>query len=62
MGYNPWGCKESDATEHACTHTHLFFCFLVFFCSMKLLSAEKKGDIQYQKEFKETQPKSPVLM
>ena len=21
-GYSPWGCKESDTTEHACTHTH----------------------------------------
>ena len=19
-GYSPWGCKESDVTEHACTH------------------------------------------
>ena len=27
VGYNPWGCKESDTTEwqsaHARTHTHL---------------------------------------
>ena len=22
-GYNPWGCKESDTTEHACTHYHI---------------------------------------
>ena len=22
MGYSPWGCKESDLTEH--THTHIF--------------------------------------
>ena len=27
VGYNPWGCKESDTTEHVhthtqCTHTH----------------------------------------
>ena len=21
MGYNPWGCKRSDTTEHAHTHT-----------------------------------------
>ena len=21
-GYSPWGCKESDTTEHAHTHTH----------------------------------------
>ena len=36
-------------------HTHIcFFVFCFLFCSMKLLSAEKKGDIQYQKEFKET--------
>ena len=21
MGYSPWGCKKSDMTEHACTHT-----------------------------------------
>ena len=21
-GYSPWGCKESDTTEHSCTHTH----------------------------------------
>ena len=20
--YSPWGCKESDMTEHAHTHTH----------------------------------------
>ena len=20
-GYSPWDCKESDMTEHACTHT-----------------------------------------
>ena len=20
-GYNPWGCKESDTTEHTHTHT-----------------------------------------
>ena len=19
MGYSPWGCKETDMTEHACT-------------------------------------------
>ena len=22
-GYSPWGCKESDTTEHTCTHTCL---------------------------------------
>ena len=22
VGYNLWGCKRSDTTEHACTHTH----------------------------------------
>ena len=22
MGYSPWGCKESDTTEHALIHTH----------------------------------------
>ena len=22
MGYSPWGGKELDPTEHACTHTH----------------------------------------
>ena len=21
-GYSPWGCKESDMTEHMSTHTH----------------------------------------
>ena len=21
-GYSPWGCKETDLTEHARTHTH----------------------------------------
>ena len=21
MGYSPWGCKESDTTEHVHTHT-----------------------------------------
>ena len=21
-GYSPWGCKESDTTEHTHTHTH----------------------------------------
>ena len=20
VGYSPWGCKESDAAEHACSH------------------------------------------
>ena len=20
VGYSPWGCKESDRTEHACMH------------------------------------------
>ena len=20
VGYSPWGCKESDMPEHACTH------------------------------------------
>ena len=20
-GYSPWGCKESDMTEHVCTHS-----------------------------------------
>ena len=20
MGYSPWGCKESDMTEHVCTY------------------------------------------
>ena len=24
MGYSPWGCKESDMTEHARTHTQWF--------------------------------------
>ena len=23
MGYSPWGCKESNSTEHACTTTVL---------------------------------------
>ena len=23
MGYNPWGCKESDMTEYARTHIQL---------------------------------------
>ena len=22
VGYSPWGCKESDMTEHMSTHTH----------------------------------------
>ena len=22
MGYSPWGCKESDTTEHICISTH----------------------------------------
>ena len=22
LHYNPWGCKEQDMTEHACTHMH----------------------------------------
>ena len=22
-GYSPWGCKESDSTEHTCPHTHI---------------------------------------
>ena len=22
VGYSPWGCKESDSTEHTHTHTH----------------------------------------
>ena len=22
-GYSSWGCKESDMTEHACTHMHI---------------------------------------
>ena len=22
VGYSPWGLKEWDTTEHACTHTH----------------------------------------
>ena len=22
---SPWGCKESDMTEHARTHTHIHF-------------------------------------
>ena len=22
-GYSPWNCKESDTTEHMCTHTHM---------------------------------------
>ena len=24
MGYRPWGCKESDTTEHTHTHTHTY--------------------------------------
>ena len=23
-GYSPWGCKESDTTEHACMHKSLY--------------------------------------
>ena len=23
MGYSPWGCKEADTSEHACTHGKL---------------------------------------
>ena len=26
MGYSPWGCKESDVTEH--THTHTLVCYI----------------------------------
>ena len=22
MDYSPWGLRESDTTEHMCTHTH----------------------------------------
>ena len=22
VGYNPWGCKEPDTTEHVCALTH----------------------------------------
>ena len=38
MGYNPWGCKESDATEH----THTSFYLFIYFESIKLLSADIK--------------------
>ena len=24
MGYSPWGCKESDTSEHKHTHTHTY--------------------------------------
>ena len=24
VGYSPWGCKQSDMTEHNCTHTHTY--------------------------------------
>ena len=32
-GYGPWGCKESDMTEHECanihTHTHIITCIII---------------------------------
>ena len=33
MGYNPWGCKESDtteATEHALISTHIYVCVYIY--------------------------------
>ena len=30
-GYSPWGCKELDMTEHACTYFILFRCADKFF-------------------------------
>ena len=38
MGHGQWGCKESDATEHACKlseKTELFFYSLFRNCTTK---------------------------
>ena len=36
MGYSPWGCKESDMTEHTHTHTHNLFFMSVVNDSLRL--------------------------
>ena len=28
-GWSPWGCKESDKTEHAHTHTHIYIYWIL---------------------------------
>ena len=35
-GYSPWGCKESDMTEHACMHLYIMS-FAHFFCQVTSL-------------------------
>ena len=31
MDHSPWGHKEGDMTEHAHTHTYIFFSIIVYY-------------------------------
>ena len=46
-GYSPWGCKESDMTEHTQTHK-LYSQILKVHCLLPILFLEELWDINFK--------------